>query len=444
MRIRVEALGCRLNTSEIEKISRQLAEAGHQIVESGESADMCIFNTCTVTQIAARKSRQLIRHLKRSHPGAAVVVTGCYAQMEPDEVAALGVDMVVGNQDKERLPQMISQRFSAQVQPARSDSGLPCLFPGARTRAFVKVQDGCDNRCTYCVVTVARGPGRSLPTGEVLAEVQGLVSSGYREVVLTGVHLASYGHDLGDRQGLFSLVIRLLQDTGVDRLRLSSLEPWDLVPEFFSLWQDKRMGRHLHIPLQSGCDDTLRRMARRITTEKYAWVVEAARAAIPDLSVTTDIMLGFPGESDAEFDRSLEFVERMAFSKLHVFRYSPRPGTAAASMEGQVPSRIAAERSQCMQELGAGLEQSFRGRFVGRRLDVLWETSRLEPEGLMWSGLTDNYLRVSAPGTPGLRNTITPTDLLADTPSGLRGRMVIGGQDSAGVSIEAPGPTSSR
>ena len=204
-----------------------------------------------------------------------------------------------------------------------------------------------------------------------------------------------------DRQGLFNLVSRLLQDTGVDRLRLSSLEPWDLVPEFFSLWQDKRMGRHLHIPLQSGCDDTLRRMARRITTEKYAWVVEeAARAAIPDLSVTTDIMLGFPGESDAEFGRSLEFVERMADPKLHVFRYSSRPGTVAASMEGQVPSRVAAERSQCMQELGAGLEQSFRGRFVGHRLDVLWSSSGLEPEGLMWSGLTEDYLRVSGAGTP--------------------------------------------
>jgi threonylcarbamoyladenosine tRNA methylthiotransferase MtaB len=431
MRVRLETLGCRLNISEIERMAREFVAAGHGMVGPGEPADLCVLNTCTVTHVAARKSRRLIRHLKQTNPGAAVAVTGCYAELEPDQVAALDVDLVLGNQDKDRLVELITEHWR-RVHPEQIErspqSPIPnpqsyYLYPGARTRAFVKVQDGCDHRCTFCIVTVARGAGRSLPADDVIAEVRELVTAGYQEVVLSGVHLGSYGHDLGDRRGLFHLVRRLLDETDVPRLRLSSLEPWDLEPGFFALWESPRLGRHLHLPLQSGCDATLRRMARRTNTAGFAGLVAAARAAIPDLLVTTDVIVGFPDETEAEFAESLAFVEAMAFAKLHIFRYSPREGTAAALMPDQVPPDVAAGRMRQMHELGTRLERASRRRFLGRTMDVLWETS--EPNGedndLLWSGLTDNYLRVSAPGGPGLRNVVTPVQLVAETPGGLMG-----------------------
>jgi threonylcarbamoyladenosine tRNA methylthiotransferase MtaB len=419
-----------LNISEIESLARGFIAAGHQVVGPGEQAELCVLNTCSVTGVAARKSRQLARHLKRTNPSAVMVVTGCYAELEPGQVDALGVDMVVGNQEKEQIVELVTdyvQRVHPQLQvsnyqPATSD--LQYLYPGARTRAFVKVQDGCDNRCTFCIVTVARGAGRSRPANEVIAEVQGLVRAGYREVVLSGVHLGSYGHDLAEGRGLYNLVRRLLDESKVPRLRLSSLEPWDLDEDFFSLWENPRLGRHLHLPLQSGCDATLRRMARHTTTAGFAGLVRTAHAAVPGLSVTTDIIVGFPGETETEFSESLAFVEAMAFAKLHIFRYSRRAGTAAASMPGQVSPQVVTERSRRMHVLGDRLERAFRRRFVGRTMDVLWETDEPNGDGLLWSGLTDNYLRVSAPGGPGLRNVVTPVRVVADTPGGLTGQIV--------------------
>jgi threonylcarbamoyladenosine tRNA methylthiotransferase MtaB len=436
MRVRLETLGCRLNISEIEGMARRFIAAGHRVVEPDEPADLCVLNTCAVTHVAARKSRQIIRNLKRANPGAGMVVTGCYAELEPGQVDALGVDAVIGNQDKDRLVELITDHWrrvhpekgglrpAPDSQPPISDLPSHYLYPGARTRAFVKVQDGCDNRCTFCIVTVARGTARSRPADDVIAEVQELVTSGYQEVVLSGVHLGSYGHDLGNRRGLFHLVRRLLDETDVPRLRLSSLEPWDLDADFFALWQDPRLGRHLHLPLQSGCDATLKRMARHTSTTGFAQLVAAARAAIPDLSVTTDVIVGFPGETEAEFSKSLEFVEAMAFARLHVFRYSRRAGTAAATMRGQVPSDIIEGRSRRMHDLGTRLERAFRRRFLGRTMEALWETGEANGEGLLWSGLTENYLRVSARGGPGLRNVVTPVRLVADTPDGLLGHIV--------------------
>ncbi|GAB4530608.1 MAG: tRNA (N(6)-L-threonylcarbamoyladenosine(37)-C(2))-methylthiotransferase MtaB [Anaerolineae bacterium] len=431
MRVRLETLGCRLNISEIESLARGFVAAGHQVAGPGEQTDLCVLNTCAVTGVAARKSRQLVRHLKRANPGALMVVTGCYAELEPEHVAALGVDMVVGNQNKEQIVELVTEHMY-RVHPELSapDSQLPIpdphshyVYPGARTRAFVKIQDGCDNRCTFCIVTVARGAGRSRPASEVVAEVQELVQVGYQEVVLSGVHLGSYAHDLSHRRGLYHLVRRLLDETDVPRLRLSSLEPWDLDEEFFTLWQDRRLGRHLHLPLQSGCDATLRRMARHTTTADFAELVRVARSAIPDLSVTTDIIVGFPGESEADFKESMAFVEAMAFARLHIFRYSARAGTAAASMAGQVLPQVIAERSRQMHALGQRLERAFRRRFLGRTMDVLWETSEPDGDGLLWSGLTDNYLRVSAPGGPGLHNVISPVRLVTDRPGGLMGEI---------------------
>lgn len=431
MRVRLETLGCRLNISEIESLARGFIAAGHQVVGPGEQAELCILNTCAVTGIAARKSRQMARHLKKNSPNAVMLITGCYAELEPDQVDALGVDMVVGNQKKDQIVELVTEYVQRVHPPSHVPDSQPLtsdvphyLYPGARTRAFVKVQDGCDNRCTFCIVTVARGAGRSRPADEVIAEVQGLVRAGYKEVVLSGVHLGSYGHDLGQAAGLHYLVSRLLDETDAARVRLSSLEPWDLDENFFKLWKDSRLGRHLHLPLQSGCDATLRRMARHTTTADFAALVRSARAAMPDLSVTTDIIVGFPGETETEFSESLAFVEAMAFAKLHVFRYSRRAGTAAASMPGQVSPTITTERSRRMRALGNRLERAFRRRFLGRTMDVLWEMDEPNGNGLVWSGLTDNYLRVTAPGSSGLRNEVTPVRLVADTPAGLTGEIV--------------------
>ncbi|MCS7260448.1 MAG: tRNA (N(6)-L-threonylcarbamoyladenosine(37)-C(2))-methylthiotransferase MtaB [Anaerolineae bacterium] len=421
MRIRLEALGCRLNTSEMEQLARQLRAAGHEVTDADGPCDVCVLNTCAVTHLAERKSRQMIRRLQQMHPHALLVVTGCYAELAPTHLQAMGVPLIVGNRQKEHLMEIIGQKL-----------GLPMVSPtsplvsarGLRTRAFVKVQDGCDNACTFCVVRLARGEGRSRPPEEVVQEVHQLVRAGYREVVLSGVHLGAYGHDWGDRLGLFHLVRRLLDETEPARLRLSSLEPWDILPEFFTLWEDHRLARHLHLPLQSGCDATLRRMARRTTTQSFAQLVAAARAVIPDLAVTTDIMVGFPGESEAEFAESIAFVEAMQFARLHVFRYSPRPGTRAATMPNQVPPAVARERAQQMHALGIKLERAFRRQFIGRTMEVLWETAQTTNQSSqLWTGLTGNYLRVTAWSTEDLYNTITPTRLIAETEDGLYGEV---------------------
>jgi len=427
MRIRVDSIGCRLNISEVEEMARRFTSAGHRLVGPGDLADLYVFNTCAVTHIAARKSRQVIRRMRRANPRAKVVVTGCYAQLSPAEVEGLGVDMVVGNDQKDDLPDLLAQAgYLQDADPIPAVDAPPQFLPeNGHTRAFVKVQDGCDNRCTFCIVTVARGVSRSRPVADVVAEINRLAGLGYQEAVLSGVHLGSYGHDWDDRQGIYHLVQAILADTDIPRIRLSSLEPWDLDEKFFELGKNERLLPHFHLPLQSGCDSTLQRMARRTTQDQFARLIKAARQAIPDLSVTTDIMVGFPGETDAEFAESIAFVEKMAFAKLHIFRYSPREGTAAAKMSGQVSPQKVQERSRQMHALNAQLEQNFRRKFVGRTMPVLWETSEPYGFGLQWSGLTNNYTRVVTQTNPdaNLRNRIIPTNLVALTPAALLGRL---------------------
>jgi threonylcarbamoyladenosine tRNA methylthiotransferase MtaB len=442
MRIRIDSIGCRLNISEVEEMARRFASAGHRLVGSGEAADLYVFNTCTVTHNAARKSRQVIRQMRRANLQAKVVVTGCYAQLSPDEVRALGVDMVVGNDRKGDLPDLLAEAGllqDADPIPAESECGLQsALLPsGNHTRAFVKVQDGCDNRCTFCIVTLARGAGRSRPMADIVAEINRLTDLGYQEAVLSGVHLGSYGYDrvapqgrgirrgLGHQCGLGNLVQAILAETDLPRLRLSSLEPWDLAEGFFELWQNERLLPHLHLPLQSGCDATLRRMARSTTQAQFSRLVEIARAAIPDLSVTTDIMVGFPGETDAEFEESLAFVREMAFAKLHIFRYSKREGTAAAKMKDQIPTPVAQERSRQVHTLNAELERAFRRKFIGRTMPVLWESSEPYGFGLQWSGLTNNYARVVTQTNlqVDLHNRIIETDLVDLAPAALMGQL---------------------
>ena len=426
MRVRLESIGCRLNIGEIDALARSLAVAGHRVVSTGETADLCILNTCTVTSIASRKSRQLIRQLRRGNPESKIIVTGCEAEIAPREIRAAGVDLVVGNADKDRLLELAEARGLLDIPSP--DPDVHVLFePGdaARTRAFLKVQDGCDNRCSFCVITIARGAARSVPANTVLNEVRELQQHGYREVVLSGVHLGSYGHELGDRRGLQHLVEHILAESDIERLRLSSLEPWDLDAHFFEAFSNPRLLPHLHLPLQSGSDGTLKRMARRTSRAEFSALVGGARRAVPGIAISSDIIVGFPGETDEEFEQSIDLVEALAFSRLHIFRYSKREGTPAATMAAQVPGPVAKERSRHMHVLAADHEHRFNSHLIGHTADVLWETAEDHGNALRWSGLTPNYVRVTAITTPDedLLNQITPTEITEVVPGGVIGRI---------------------
>jgi threonylcarbamoyladenosine tRNA methylthiotransferase MtaB len=417
VRVYLEKVGCKLNQSEIETLGRGFVQAGHRLVQASEEANLCVVNTCTVTQAADSKSRKVIRRLRRANPTARLVVTGCYAEMCPEEVEAIdGVDLIVGNEDKERLVELVGKLGNWET------GGLVDWETGrsGHTRAFVKIQDGCNNRCAYCIVSLARGRERSRSRHEILAEIEGLVAAGCKEVVLTGVHIGGYGRDLGT--GLGHLVEDILTETTVPRLRLSSIEPWDLEPSLLRLWENSRLCRHLHLPLQSGCDATLQRMGRRYTASQYARLVAAARRLIPNLAVTTDVIAGFPGETAEEFAVSLSFVEAMEFARAHVFKYSARPGTAAAEMPHQVPFAEKKRRSEAMLELARKSSQRFHCSFLGRRMEVLWEM-RCGDDKHAWSGLTDNYIRVMTNSELNLANTITSTKLVGVVKGGMRGEV---------------------
>jgi threonylcarbamoyladenosine tRNA methylthiotransferase MtaB len=428
MKVFLHSIGCRLNHSEIETMARQLLAAGHEIVADAGAADKVIINTCAVTAEAARDGRSLTRRIHRDNAGAEIVLTGCYATIAPQELARVqGAGRIIANKDKASLIQILDPQARIDLPVFDQEPILRDFLAGnvGHTRAFVKVQDGCDNRCTFCVTTIARGEGQSRHLGDVVAEIQALATAGYQEAVLTGVHLGSYGHDFGNRAGLRDLVQAILQYTNIPRLRLSSLEPWDLSPDFFTLWQDARLLPHLHLPLQSGSDTILRRMARRTSRASFHELVDAARVAIPDLSLSTDVIVGFPGETEADFDESLAYVRQIGFGRLHVFSYSPRPGTAAARFPNQVHGAVKKERTRRMIELGQELSLNFHRHYVGRTLDVLWETNTgADKEGLRWIGYSDNYIRVTAHGPADLFNKVTPTQLNDAHAEGMQGAIL--------------------
>jgi threonylcarbamoyladenosine tRNA methylthiotransferase MtaB len=400
----LDSLGCRLNQSEIESVARQLVGRGGALVHQPADANVSILNTCAVTGEAERKSRSRTRHMARANPDGQIVLTGCYATLAPRANSRLpGVTRVIPNRDKARLAELLLPDPGPTVEP------LDGPLPGGRTRAFVKVQDGCDNHCTYCATTIARGPARTRPLAEIVAEIQALEEAGYQEAVLTGVHLGSYGRDVG-RPGLRELVTTVLCETGIARIRLSSLEPWDLEPSFFQLWADRRLCRQLHLPVQSGSASVLQRMGRRTTPDAFRRLAQAALDAIPDLALTTDVMVGFPGETEVDFQASLALVEALDWARLHVFRFSPRPGTAAERMEGQVPRSVAQARSHALRQLAAEKQRDYLARFAGRTLDVLWESAHGHEDGSRrWRGHTDNYIAVTTAGYEDLHNRITPT-----------------------------------
>jgi threonylcarbamoyladenosine tRNA methylthiotransferase MtaB len=409
MKIFLDTIGCRLNQAEIESLARQFRAAGHEIVPTAAEADLAVVNTCTVTAEAASDSRAAIRRAKRLGAGE-VVVTGCWATLEPDKAAALsGVTRIVPNLLKDSLaadlPGLPQYPYPAGAMSTGSGRGFDLEpiarqpLPGLhqRTRAFIKVQDGCDNSCTFCITTLARGASRSRPLDEIVADVVSAQAGGAQEIVLTGVALGSWGLDFQPARRIPDLVSALLERTSAPRLRLSSLEPWDLDGDFFSLWCDPRLCRHLHLPLQSGSERVLRRMARRTTPDSFAALVRSAREAIPEVAITTDVIVGFPGETDEEFAETLEFVRCMQFAGGHVFSYSARPGTPAARMKQQVHGEEVKARSAALRAVLAESAEAWHRKFVGKTMPVLWEArSILTDEGWQIEGLTDNYLRVTA------------------------------------------------
>lgn len=423
MKIYLDTVGCRLNQSEIESYARQFRSAGHTVIPTPREADLVVVNTCTVTNAAASDSRQKIRQAARSGAGE-IVVTGCWSTLEPHSAASLpSVSKVIPNANKDTL---VSDYLQVSAETFDLEPLAREPLPGARlrTRAFIKVQDGCDNRCTFCITTLARGAGRSRTLEDVLGDVKWALDGNTQEIVLTGVHMGSWGVDLSPNLHLQDLVAFILKNTNIPRLRLSSLEPWDLDADFFNLWEDPRLCRHLHLPLQSGCEETLRRMARKTTPESYARLVESARAVVPDIAITTDIIVGFPGESSEEFAKSLAFVRQMGFSGGHVFTYSARPGTVAANLPNQVPFVERKERNAQMRTVLAESASAYQGNFLGKTLPVLWESaSALSPDGWHLNGITDNYLRVNALAPTQLWNQITPVYLTGIDSNGFQGQL---------------------
>jgi threonylcarbamoyladenosine tRNA methylthiotransferase MtaB len=423
MNVYFDTIGCRLNQSEIEMMAAQFRRAGHIVVEDAGKADLVIVNTCAVTSAAASDSRQKIR--QAAHKGAGhIIATGCWATLEPQAALNLpGVENVVLNENKDKLVSdfLHITPLIFDLEPLARE---PLPGDHLRTRAFLKVQDGCDNFCTFCITRVARGKGVSRPLAEVMVDVKSALDGGVKEIVLTGVHLGSWGKDIDHTLHLRDLIETILNETNVQRLRLSSLEPWDLGEDFFSLWEDPRLCPHLHLPLQSGSGAILKRMARKTTPEKYMRIVQDARAVVPDMAITTDMIVGFPGETDELFEESMEFVRQVNFAGGHIFPFSARPGTAAATYEHQIPKAIRKRRSAAMRAVFAEMTHQYQSAYLGKTAEVLWESGEQMPDGRwLMKGLTGNYLRIAIEFPFNLANQITKTKLTAFSEHGLNGEI---------------------
>ncbi len=399
-RVAFTTLGCKVNQSETDLLARQFQAAGYACVSFERWADVYVVNTCTVTHVADKKSRQAIGQARRANPDALVVATGCYASIVGDLLADERT-MVVRNRDKDRLVPLVEGRLQrTSPEPRYFAEVEKYLDPPAgqeRTRAMVKAQDGCDSHCTYCIIPRARGRSRSLPPVDVIRRVRSLVREGHGEVVLTGVDLGSYGDDSDEYPDLGGLLERILAETTVRRVRVSSLEPGDFDPAWLALWQSPRLCRHLHVPLQSGSAAVLRRMERSYTPDQFAAMIEACRTTVPDVTITSDVMVGFPGETAEEFDEGYHFIRQCSFDGMHVFKYSQRSGTRGARMPDQVPEDAKSERGRILRDEGVACVTRLLTRNVGRCASVVWESET----DAIWRGLTDTNIRVY-----GIPNTV--------------------------------------
>jgi threonylcarbamoyladenosine tRNA methylthiotransferase MtaB len=424
MKIYLDMIGCRLNQSELEIIARQFRAAGHTLVGDPSEADLAVVNTCTVTAAAAADSRKTIRRIARSGVEN-IISTGCWSEMEPEEALKLpGVTSVIKNLQKDNLvPDLLSIGVDEfDIEPLQR---VPVPGSRQRTRAFIKAQDGCRQHCAFCITTVARGDSRSEPPQTVIREVNAAVRSGIKEIALTGVQLGSWGKDLTPRKDLPDLVQALLEKTDIPRLRLSSIEPWDVSLELIELLANERVARHLHLPLQSGSASVLRRMARPITPDVYLDLIDQIRTRVPNTAITTDILTGFPGESDQEFQDGLDFIQQIGFAGGHVFSFSARKGTPAANFPDQVPHSIRKARNAEIRDVLQISGESYRSIFLEQELIVLWEqTSEIESGVCTLAGLSDNYLKVETEGPADLWNRFSRVRIEEVTPAGVQGTIL--------------------
>lgn len=397
-------LGCKVNQTESEALGQLFRNNGYEVVASSKEADVVVVNTCTVTNTGDAKSRQVIRRMVKAHPGAFVVVMGCYAQTAPGEVLNIeGVDLVLGTQDRGKILELIDQ-VKQEKQPksnvhaiwkAVQFEELPLMEGESRTRATLKIQEGCNKFCTYCIIPYARGPVRSRVPANAIAEAEKLVAAGYKEIVLTGIHTGSYGEDLGEEWNLARLVKGLANVQGLHRLRLSSIEPMEFTPELIDvIVESPAVCPHLHIPLQSGSEAILTRMKRPYSVREYKELIEKLYRLLPGIAITTDVIVGFPGETEEDFQNSLEVIQSCGFSGVHVFPYSKRKGTPAANYPEQLPKKIKEQRVRELMEIARINQEEYVCKFFGQTVEVLIE--RVSTEGIA-TGHTRNYIQVHLP-----------------------------------------------
>ncbi len=415
----IYTLGCKVNQYESEAVSSLFEQNGYEVISFDQNSDVYIINTCTVTNLSDRKSRQAIRKAKKNNPDSIVAVMGCYAQTSSEDVLKIpGVNLVIGTKDRNRILEYVDRleagecRINAvdNIMTSRSFEELKVNTYKERTRAYLKIQEGCSQFCSYCIIPYARGPIRSRKPQDIIDEVRELSQHGFTEIVLTGIHLASYGKDQKTTD-LLDIIQKLNGIEGIQRIRLGSIEPTTITEEFVRAAADMpKLCPHYHLSLQSGCDNTLKAMNRKYTSEEYGESVALLKKYIPDVALTTDIMVGFPGETEEDFVKSLEFAEKIGFAKIHVFKYSPRKGTPAAEAANQIAPGIKETRSEQMLALSDRLEEQYLMNFWGREMEVLYEQELHDKKGYI-EGLTKNYIRVAAEGGQEITGKIVNTKL---------------------------------
>ncbi|WP_409228593.1 tRNA (N(6)-L-threonylcarbamoyladenosine(37)-C(2))-methylthiotransferase MtaB [Gudongella sp. SC589] len=425
-------LGCKVNQYETEAMEEMFEKNGYRVVGEDDYSDIYVINTCTVTNLSDRKSRQFIRKSKKNNPGAIVAVVGCYSQVSPEEVETIeGVDVIIGTSERNRIVELCEEAERTKrriniVRPVKTYKKFEKINIDdlkSRTRAFVKIQDGCNQFCSYCIIPYARGPIRSREFGDIEQEVRKLASAGFKEVVLTGIHVASYGKDL-KRESLGEVIDKISLIEGIERIRLSSLEPTLIDRDFMEIMtKSPKICDHFHLSLQSGSDTVLERMNRKYTTEEYREKVRLIREYLPDAGITTDIIVGFPGETEQEFQETVRFVEEIGFSRIHVFKYSPRKGTPAATMDNQVHGEVKNIRSELLIALGDRLSEEFNGKYIENPKDVLYE-EHTKRDLNVYEGYTSNYIRVRTPSQYDIIGEIRDTRLKAAKGSFIEGTLI--------------------
>lgn len=412
VKVYIDTHGCKLNQADSQVIAKSFENAGYSVVSSSSLADVHVVNTCTVTRVADKKARQTLRRVSKRNPQALLVATGCYAQRDPGGLVRIdGLNLVVGNTGKNELVERVSEALEKKdgsTSPEKPSESV--IRPVNRTRAMVKIQEGCNQICAYCIVPKVRGRERSVHPDDLVRRIGEHVAEGYKEVVLTGTQLGSYGFDIPGTS-LKKLLERILIETSVLRLRVSSLQPQEITPDLLDLWANPRLCRHFHVPLQSGSVEVLRRMKRRYIPAQYERQVEQIRTMVPEVGITTDVIVGFPGESDHAFEETYQLCRRSGFSKIHVFPYSARPGTTAAHFSDQIEKQVKEERVEQLLDLSTEHGKQFRHGLVGSRQSVLWESRSMVAGTQIWSGFSSNYVRASTVSSSNLRNSISLTDL---------------------------------